>query len=124
MGKLENGKKYRFRKFEPQFLSALFFLFVALQSVNLNAQTVQAIPKNASLVSYNDLLRQVRTSLALGKERTEEAVERERVRTAWEVGKLIISEAFYGKRIRKGPSRYARHKQTGSIRPLSGGGVL
>jgi hypothetical protein len=41
------------------------------------------------MASYGELERRVREALAEGRERTADAVERERVHTSWEVGKLI-----------------------------------
>jgi len=60
------------------------------------------------LASYPELRRRVREALARGRERTTEAVEREKVRTSWEVGKLILehillnkARADYGQRVVK-----------------------
>lgn len=62
--------------------------------------------KSATPSSYAELLKRVRVVIAAGKERALEAVERESVRTKWEVGKLIRehillnkSRADYGARI-------------------------
>ena len=59
-----------------------------------------------SLASYAELLRRVRETIAAGRERAQDAVEREKVRTSWEIGKLILDHillnekrADYGKRV-------------------------
>lgn len=52
-------------------------------------QTKTQIKKAASLSSYASLLGEVRKTLALGHKRAKEAVEREKVRTSWGIGKLI-----------------------------------
>ena len=41
------------------------------------------------LATYTELVKAVRVAMAGGRKRAEEAVERERVFTAWEIGKLI-----------------------------------
>ena len=46
------------------------------------------VPSN-KLSIYSELLKQVRRTLAQGRERAADAVEREKVRTSWETGKLI-----------------------------------
>ena len=58
--------------------------------------------------TYTELLRQVRETLARGRERAADAVEREKVRTCWETGKLIQehillnqSRAQYGAEVLK-----------------------
>lgn len=63
---------------------------------------------SASVVSYDDLVHEVRATFARGEERTADAVERERVQTYWEVGKLIDEHillhrerAEYGKEVIK-----------------------
>lgn len=60
------------------------------------------------LASYDELKRRIRIALARGKERAQDAVEREKVRTSWEIGKLIQSHillnkqrADYGKQVLK-----------------------
>lgn len=50
-----------------------------------------------TLRSYSELKRRVREALAEGRERAADAVERERVRTAWEVGKLILEHILLNK---------------------------
>ena len=64
--------------------------------------------KAASLVSYSELKRRVRKTIEEGKKRAEAAVEREKVRTCWNIGKLIQEHilfhkerAEYGKQILK-----------------------
>ncbi len=59
-----------------------------------------------SLQSYTELKHRVREALARGRERAADAVEREKVRTSWEVGKLIHEHillhkerADYGKQV-------------------------
>jgi len=55
-------------------------------------------PKAATpLTSYTSLLSSVRKAIHLGKKRAQEAVEREKVRTAWEVGKLILDHILFNK---------------------------
>jgi len=63
-------------------------------------------PTKKSLADYTELRRRVRETIAAGKERALSAVEREGVRTKWEVGKLIQEHillnkdrADYGERI-------------------------
>jgi len=63
-------------------------------------------PSRQSLADYKELLKRVRATIAAGKERALEAVERESVRTKWEVGKLIQehillnkARAEYGRRV-------------------------
>jgi len=46
-------------------------------------------PTGIKATSYKELLKAVRFAMATGRKRAEEAVERERVRTAWEIGTLI-----------------------------------
>ncbi len=46
-------------------------------------------PTKKSLADYTELKRRVREAIAAGKERALDAVEREKVCTSWEVGKLI-----------------------------------
>lgn len=62
----------------------------------------------SSLASYSELKRRVREAFARGRERAEAAVEREKVRTSWEVGKLVLEHtllnkerADYGKQVVK-----------------------
>lgn len=62
--------------------------------------------KSQTLSSYSVLLRRVRLAFAEGRERAVRAVEREKVRTAWESGKLILEHillnedrADYGKQV-------------------------
>jgi len=64
------------------------------------------VPSNKSLADYAELRRRVREAIAAGKERALAAVERESVRTKWEVGKLIEehvllnkARAEYGKQV-------------------------
>jgi len=59
-----------------------------------------------SLSTYASLRSAVRSEIALGKERAIRAVEREKVRTSWKVGKLILDHillnkerASYGKKV-------------------------
>ena len=65
-----------------------------------------AFAKASDLADYDELKHRVRQALAEGRERTADAVERERVRTAWEVGQLIDAHillhkerADYGERV-------------------------
>lgn len=60
----------------------------------------------AHLSGYSELKRRVREALARGRERAMDAVEREKVRTSWEAGKLIHEHillhkerADYGKQV-------------------------
>lgn len=78
----------------------LFFIFILPRT--LHAGVAGANP----LASYGELERRVRATLAEGRERAADAVERERVRTSWEVGKLIDEHilqhkerADYGKQV-------------------------
>ncbi|MBI3313073.1 MAG: thermonuclease family protein [Candidatus Omnitrophica bacterium] len=50
-----------------------------------------------SLQSYGELKKRIRETIALGKERALQAVERERVKTAWETGKLINDHILFNK---------------------------
>ena len=50
-----------------------------------------------SLVTYGELLKRVRETVAAGKERAFAAVERESVRTKWEIGKLILEHTLLNK---------------------------
>ncbi len=66
----------------------------------------QALQKFQALSQYDELLRAVRKVMAEGRTRAEQAVEQERVRTAWEIGKLIDEHilqhkerAAYGSRV-------------------------
>lgn len=59
-----------------------------------------------NLAEYSTLRTRVREAIRLGRRRAEEAVEREKVRTSWEIGKLIHehillnkTRADYGKRV-------------------------
>lgn len=64
----------------------ILFLLLILFSFPGNSFPQISAP---SLASYDELRRQVREAFARGEERTADAVERERVQTYWEVGKLI-----------------------------------
>lgn len=68
----------------------------------------QALSKKSSLQSYVNLRSRVRAVISAGKLRAQDAVEREKVRTCWEVGKLIHKHillhkerAGYGKEVIK-----------------------
>ncbi len=52
-------------------------------------QKLAGASQTQPLASYAVLLKQVRHTIAQGKERALDAVEREKVRTCWETGKLI-----------------------------------
>lgn len=60
---------------------------------------IQTLPvkKDTSLASYPVLLKRVRQTIAQGKERALDAVEREKVRTCWETGKLIREHVLLNK---------------------------
>ncbi|MDP3920339.1 MAG: DUF1016 N-terminal domain-containing protein [Candidatus Omnitrophota bacterium] len=47
-----------------------------------------------SLKSYNSLRQAVRQAIRLGRTRAEAAVEQEKVRTSWEVGRLILTHVL------------------------------
>jgi endonuclease YncB( thermonuclease family) len=47
--------------------------------------------------TYTDLVRAIRQTINLGKERASQAVERELVRTKWETGKLILEHILLNK---------------------------
>ncbi|MBI4395114.1 MAG: hypothetical protein HY583_02840, partial [Candidatus Omnitrophica bacterium] len=71
-------------------------------------QTLTKSTSKNDLTSYSALLKRVREAIARGKERAADAVERELVRTKWEVGKLIQehillnkARADYGARVLK-----------------------
>lgn len=51
--------------------------------------TLLSKPKLTAVNDYKTLRSQVRAAINAGKIRAQDAVERERVRTAWEIGKLI-----------------------------------
>lgn len=79
---------------------SFFFLFSFAFQINSSAQP--------SVTSYDELVHEVRAAFSRGKERTADAVERERVQTNWEVGKLIDEHillhqdrADYGKEVIK-----------------------
>ena len=60
---------------------------------------LEVLPKSKrSLSSYTTLRNQVREALRLGRERAEQAVEHEKVRTSWEVGKLINEHILLNKK--------------------------
>jgi len=66
----------------------------------------QEVSRPQTPQTYTQLLSAVRQSLAAGRERALQAVDREKVRTAWEVGKLIVDHillkkerADYGKSV-------------------------
>ncbi len=52
----------------------------------------------AGLAAYPELRPRVRRAIAQGKERAVQAVEREKVRTSWEVGKLILEHILLNKK--------------------------
>ncbi|MDP3920756.1 MAG: DUF1016 N-terminal domain-containing protein [Candidatus Omnitrophota bacterium] len=56
-----------------------------------------AIAKAGSLQTYSSLRSAVRKAIALGKERAVRAVEREKVRASWDVGKLIVEHILLNK---------------------------
>src|SRR3989338_9308896 len=56
----------------------------------MSSTQLAVTPKSErSLFGYVTLRNRVREALRLGRVRAEEAVEREKVRTSWEIGKLI-----------------------------------
>ncbi len=66
------------------------------------------VPKSKNLALYTELRRQVREALSRGRARAQDAVEREKVRTSWQVGKLILEHillhkdrAQYGEQVLK-----------------------
>lgn len=66
------------------------------------------VRKSGNLALYAELRRRVREALSRGRERAEDAVEREKVRTSWEVGRLIDehvllhkNRAKYGEQVLK-----------------------
>jgi len=68
--------------------------------------TLKTTAKTTAPQTYSVLRAAVRRAIALGKERAVAAVEREKVRTSWEIGKLILEHillnqdrADYGKKI-------------------------
>jgi len=82
-------------------------------------QTTQAIEKVQAVARYADLLRAVRGAFAGGRKRAEQAVEQEKVRTSWEIGKLIDEHillnkkrAVYGEQVIKRLSRDLRISHT------------
>ncbi|MCB9799641.1 MAG: thermonuclease family protein [Candidatus Omnitrophica bacterium] len=54
--------------------------------------------KSSSLQTYSSLKSAVRAEFALGRERAFQAVEREKVRTAWNVGKLILDHVLLNRK--------------------------
>ncbi len=50
-----------------------------------------------SISEYTDLVRAIRQTINLGKEKATQAVERELVRTKWETGKLILEHILLNK---------------------------
>lgn len=59
------------------------------------------IKQSAKLTSpktYSDLKSQIRSAIKRGKRRAEQAVEHEKVRTSWEIGKLILNHVLSHKR--------------------------
>lgn len=76
--------------------TVFLFLFLSVFQINSFAQVSSEVSPSAETVpaplasgTYSRLLHDVRTAFARGEERTADAVERERVQTYWEVGKLI-----------------------------------
>ena len=75
----------------------------------MSSTQLDVIPKSGrSLSDYTALRNRVREALRLGRERAERAVEQEKVRTSWEIGKLINehillnkARADYGKQVLK-----------------------
>ena len=70
------------------------------------ASSMKQIQKKNSLASYGELKRRVRLTITDGRRRAETVVEREKVRTSWEIGKLIQEHillnqerANYGERV-------------------------
>lgn len=59
--------------------------------------TVLVLPKSKNLSSYSTLVKRVREAITQGRERALDAVGREKVRTAWEVGKLIQEHILLNK---------------------------
>jgi len=64
-------------------------IFSLFAFIVLAFQTLSFAQTSARVASYDDLVHEVRAAFARGEERTADAVERERVQTYWEVGKLI-----------------------------------
>lgn len=70
--------------------------------------TEAVVGSKKDLAAYPELLRRVREVVRAGKERALKAVERESVRTKWEVGKLVHehvllhkNRAEYGRQVIK-----------------------
>jgi len=62
---------------------------VLVPSSTLEKPKLAKVPK-----TYSDLLRQIRQTINQGKLRAQDAVEREKVRTSWEIGKHILDHVF------------------------------
>ncbi len=61
------------------------------------ADTKQDVLRPQTFQTYAQLLSAVRQALASGRERALAAVDREKVRTSWEVGKLIVDHILLNK---------------------------
>ena len=85
-----------------KFLGAAF-IFLALGlavtgAAGARAQMVAAVPgRQAAVESYDELVQAIRQTRAKSKERIEEAVRQEKVREAWEIGKLIDAHVLQHK---------------------------
>lgn len=59
--------------------------------------TKAAMKTDSTISSYSELKRRVREALARGRERAADAVERVKVKTCWEIGKLIQEHILLNK---------------------------
>lgn len=62
-----------------------------------NAWALEPTPQSPKVDTYDELVHEVRAVVRESKERVEEAVEREKVREAWEIGKLIDEHVLHHK---------------------------
>ena len=84
------------------------FLLFSILIFQINSFAQIPVESKVNLAKYDALIHEVRATFARGEERTAEAVERVRVQTYWEVGKLIDEHillhqerAEYGKEVIK-----------------------
>lgn len=80
----------------------------ALVMLILPLKTAESLPGGTSVESYDDLVRAIRKVRSETQQRIEQAVEQEKVREAWETGKLIDTHvlkhqnrAEYGEQVLK-----------------------
>ncbi len=88
---MDTVKRDGLNKFFHSFCFSLALIFAS------NAFAADASRTPPKVETYDELVHEVRATINATKERVEQAVEREKVREAWEIGKLIDEHALHHK---------------------------